>query len=332
MKNINFEQDSTVSKIGDNRTFKITYESLGLPSCAKVWYTVGSNTSGIVTYGSSPVDCVSLFPSIPFADTYNSNNGILTFEMTMIQDGLVFLNFYIKNEFESILKTTNVTVSSVSCSRPVLNIENRASDFLKPMEIAKSKMFSLIGSTALNCDSDLQNRKQWSLYEIDSVYGSNIRKISLENNPSFYSSELFIKGNSLAYGTYKFVYQVNMFGGESSFVEEIETFIKIKPTGIAIFPFSGGMKQITIGVGQSIDLDPGKYSYDLDEMFTGYQLSYRFFCRVVIDDLPQTFPSISYNKFVDLKQIKEGTVKTNMSTTNTCFNQTSLYKFYFEIN
>jgi hypothetical protein len=323
LKNINFIQDSTVSQKDTSRTFRIAYESLGLPSCSKVWYSIASNTSRIIAFGSSKEDCAYFYPNIPFESIYDLNNGILTFQMKMLQDGLAFVNFHIKNDIESLFKTTNVTISSIACRRPELNIENRVSDFLKPREIAKSKIFSLIGTTTLNCDSDLKNTKKWFVYRIDPVLGSSIQKINLDNNPSVYSSELFIPSNTFSYGTYKFIYQVNMLGGNSSFIEEIETFIRIIPTGISIFPFSGGMKQITIGVGQSIDLDPGKYSYDFDEIFAGYQLNYRFFCRVVIDDMPQNFPSSSYNNFVDLKQIKEGSVNVNMSINNTCFNKTS---------
>ena len=326
LKNINFVPDSAITIKGNYRTFRISYESLGLPSCAKIWYNVDLNISKPISFGSSQSDCNSLYPNALFRSIYNTSNGILSFDMLMTLNGLANIKFQINNFVETITVTTQATVSSLICQRPELGIENRASDFLNPTVIAKSKMFSLIGTTTLNCDSDLQNTKQWYLYEIDPVIGNVIKTISLANNPSSNNAELFMESSSLIYGTYKFVYQVSMYGGASSFVEQIDTYVKIEPTGIAIFPFSGGMKQKTIGVGQSVELDPGRYSYDFDGLLNGTQLTYRFFCRIVIDGLAQEFPSSSYNSFVDLKQIQDGTVSVNMSTLTTCFNTSSIQK------
>ena len=151
------------------------------------------------------------------------------------------------------------------------------------------------------------------------------KKMSLANVLSAFSAEIFIPSKYLSYGTYMFIYQVNMNGMAASFVETVNTYVRIVPTGIAIFPFSGGIKEITIGSGQSIDLDPGKYSYDFDGIFTGTQLTYRFFCRIVANGLPQDFPSDSYNNFLDLKQLQDGNYNKSslqISFLNSCFNTT----------
>ena len=316
-------QDTSISQKGNYRTFKIAYKSLGLPSCGKVWYTVGINSSTPVVYGSSQSDCSLLHPNIAFKGTYSTNNNILSFDMLMTLNGLAKINFQIKNYIESIKITTNVTVSNVDCLIPQLDIENRAANFLNPTKILRSKTFSVVSVTTLTCDFNLKNSKQWYLYEIDPAKGTVVKSISLANNPSANNAELLIKSNSLQYATYRFVYQVSMYGSTSSFVQQIDTYIKIEPTGIAIFPFSGGMKQKTIGVGQMIELDPGKYSYDFDGLLNGTQLKYRFFCRIVIDGLAQEFPSSSYNRLVDLKQIQDGTFSINMPTHKKCFNSPS---------
>ncbi len=42
----------------------------------------------------------------------------------------------------------------------------------------------------------------------------------------------------------------------NAFTNSVDTFVRIVPSGMAIFTFSGGIKEITIGMGQPIDLDP----------------------------------------------------------------------------
>ena len=325
LKNIEFVPDSSSSTKGSNRTFNIRYDSLGVPSCAKVWYVVGINTSEIVTYGSKD-SCQAFYPSLKYVGDYKINGSHLSFEMTLNFNGLAYINFQIRNSIETVTLKTNVTISSFACERPKLDIENRAADFLSPVSFVRSKMFSLVGITTLNCDSSLQNTKQWLVYDIDPSKGTlkSTKPRDFGNNPSVYNAEMFIPSNYLPYGTYKFVYRVNMFGDGAPFIDEVDTYVKIVPAGIVIFPFSGGMKHRTIGVGQSIDLDPGKYSYDLDGIASGTDLTYRYYCRVLIDGLPQQFPSDSYDSFLDLQKIQDGNVAVNMSTENTCFNTTSI--------
>ena len=77
------------------------------------------------------------------------------------------------------------------------------------------------------------------------------------------------------------------------------------------------MKEITVGMGQSIDLDPGRYSYDIDGLLTGKKLTYKYYCRLVIDGLPQQFQSDSYNNYLDLKQIKDRNLANVTCLTNT---------------
>ena len=332
MKNIEFVPDSSISTKGSVRTFYVTYDSLGRPSCAKVWYVVGTNTSQVFTYGDKAF-CQGLYPRLQFVSDYIINQN-LSFNLTLNFDGFAFINFQIRNSIETVTITTNVTISSFVCQRPTLDIENRAADFLTPVSFLRSKMFSLVGVTTLNCDSNLQNIKQWLVYDIDPMKGTmkSIKPINLGNNPSVYNAELFIPSNFLPFGTYKFIYKVNMYGDGASFIDQVDTYVKIVSSGMAIFSFSGGMKQMTIGVGQSIDLDPGKYSYDLDGISSGTGLTYRFYCRILIDGLPEQFPSDSYDNFLDLQKIQGGTVNVTMSTANTCFNTTSMKNITYLTN
>ena len=298
----------------------MTFDSLGEPSCALVWLTVGTLYNKALAFGSSSTYCLNLYPSVSFMSVYNKSNHFLTINMIMEMKGLVNINFLIKNDYESLKLTKIVTVSSLKCQKPILDIKNRAIDFLNPRVIERSKRISVIGVTILNCSVTLKNSKQWSIFEINPNNGSTIRLINVTNIISLFSSEIYIPSNFFSYGTYKFIYEVCMEGDDaSSFKETIDTYIRIVPTGMVIFAFSGGIKEITIGIGQSVDLNPGRYSYDLDRILTGTDLSYKFYCRVLIDEVPQMFPSDYSGSYIDLWKIKNENLSTEIIQTKLCF-------------
>ena len=58
--------------------------------------------------------------------------------------GLATVNFLKKNFLESLKLTTTVTVSNLNCRRPILDIQNGASNFLEPMIIKRSIRFSVV--------------------------------------------------------------------------------------------------------------------------------------------------------------------------------------------
>ena len=70
-------------------------------------------------------------------------------------------------------------------------------------------------------------------------------------------------------------------------------------------------------MGQPIDLDPGKYSYDYDALLMGTQLTYKFFCRMIIDGEPKEFPSDFYQHNIDLQEMKDKNFSIHL---NSCFN------------
>jgi hypothetical protein len=270
-----------------------------------IWSSSESDSQ--VSFGTNEAYCMKYFPNIKFIDVFNkTNNSLINFKLMMSMNGSVTVNFLIKNDLESVKLATTVTVSNYICQKPKLDIVNRASDFLSPIAIMRSKMFSVVSLTELNCNVTLKNTKKWLVHEINPNTAAIKNLIDLADIISAFSAEIFIPSNFLNYGTYRFIYQVSMDGEANEFFETVDTFIQIVPTGIAIFPFSGGIKEITIGMGQSIDLDPGRYSYDLDDLIRGTQLTYRFYCRLIIDGLSESFPIAYFNNLADLQQIKDG--------------------------
>jgi hypothetical protein len=323
MKNINFIKNSSISKKLENRKFSIKYDSLGEPSCAKVWFSVGKNVTKPVTYGTNKTICNNTHPFIPYSGPYVSQNNTFNFTMLMFIEGLVIVNVSIKSNMESIELVTTATVSNRICDRPKLEIINRAKNFLNPTIMKRSQPFSLISKTKVVCNFVLNNTKQWFVYEIDQSNGTKLKIINLTDVPSATNAEISISSGFLRYGTYLFIYQVAMNDEIGSFVESIDTYIRIVPTGIAIQPFASGIKEITIGKGQSIDIDPGKYSFDLDGLISGTEVAYRYFCRTFINGIRGEFPSLSFNNILDLKQVKDVSFPNNNSNNN---NQTNCFE------
>ena len=116
-----------------------------------------------------------------------------------------------------------------------------------------------------------------------------------------------------------------MFGkGIASFQESVDTYVKIIPTGIGVFAFENGIAEQTIGTGQFLVLDPGQYSFDFDEIYNARQLKYRYFCRIVINGLPQSYPSDTLSWSMDLKQLKKNSSTVYVTAATTCFNTTGV--------
>jgi hypothetical protein len=211
----------------------ITFESLGEPSCASVYFTVGSISSKPVSYGTNAFYCSTQYPNSLFMGVYNQFNNSLNFDLLMYLNGSVNVIFNIKNDIEEIKKTTVVTVSNLICQKPILDVRNRSNDFLNPRTIERSKTFTVVGLTKLNCTVSLKNFKQWTVHSINSTDASTLKVIDLKNITSASNAEIFIPSNFLDYGTYRFIYQVTMIGDLSPFSEIIDSFIRIIPTGIA---------------------------------------------------------------------------------------------------
>ena len=319
-KNIKFIKDNSISEKGNNRTISLSFDSLGEPSCAIVWLTVGSKYTKSLVHGTSASYCSSSFSNAPFMSVYKKANNTLNLNIVMSIKGLATVNFLIKNDLESLKLTTTVTVSNLNCKRPILDVQNRASDFFKPVIIKRSIGFSVVGKTTLDCEVTLKNTKQWFIYEINSFSGLTSRIVDIKNIISSFSAEIYIPSNFLDYGTYRFIYQVSMDCDANVFMDSVDSFIKIVPSGISIFPFSGGIKEISIGIGQSLEFDPGRYSFDFDDILVGSELAYKYFCRMIIDGVPNEFPSDYYQHYVDLEQIKERYISNQTIKSSICFN------------
>ena len=155
--------------------------------------------------------------------------------------------------------------------------------------------------------------KLWEVYKFD----SNLNFIpNLTGFSKPFSDEIVIAANLLDYGDFKFVFKIiGTFNGSPKQVKNYsrETYIRIKPTGLAVYGLQNGVSSVTIGSKQSLNFFPIKFSFDFDSIASIQNLTFDFYCRKLSNNLL----NISDNYRQDLKQYPI------LSNNLNCFNSTS---------
>ncbi|RNA09695.1 polycystin-1-like isoform X2 [Brachionus plicatilis] len=320
--------DNTVTGKNELKTLRFSFESLGEPSCSLITQDTNGFKNFLFTIGSDQDTCRAYYPYIEFKEKYQiAESKIWIFTFLLKEIGLVNIEAFIKNEYSSASISSSITVSNFDCNRPQVEIENRSSFFYHPRIIPRSKRFSIVGITKINCKLSLQNIRQWTLFSVKESNGEVIQQISIVSNPTSSFSELVIPSKILPFGLYKFVFKVKMLGQNidlTAFQVEIDTYVKIVPSGIVVQVFPGGMTKIRRGIDQNIILDPTFYSYDLDSVFPIKNLKFKYFCSIFENGILVKSPQISLDKSIDLSSIKSDFQRYS---NNSCFDSAELFSF-----
>ena len=301
------------------QTFEVQYGSLGHPSCAFVSYRSSLGTVNVGAFGTSQQACLTYQPNKRFIGNYRINNGKVNFSINFNISGLYQVTFSVANYLSSSTISTNITVSNADCSLPQLTILNRAPSFFAPVEQKRTDLFTVLSTTTINCANSLSNTKKWLIYRVDPISGAIGSQVTLVNNPTIDYAEIVIQPNSLTYGLYKFIYQVSMYGGNTGiFVSQIDTFVKIVPTGIAVMSLANGVSEISRGLQQEIVLDPTTFSYDMDYLVSPKLLTFKFYCQILDAGFSRGFPLQGVNKKIDLMMFKNN-LTLAMNNATSCF-------------
>ena len=323
--------DNKVTRREELRTLNFSFESLGEPSCALINEAINGFKDFLFTIGTDRETCRAYYPHIEFKEKYQkTQSNIWYFSLLLRRTGLINIEVFIKNEYSSVSITKSLTVSNFECRRPEIEILNRSSQFFQPSIILRSKRFSIIGNTKINCKLSIRNIRQWTLFFIRESNGDPIRQIDIASNPTSTFNELVVPSNSLIYGLYRFVYKVEMYSNNvdlSAFQEEVDHYVKIVPSGIVVQVFPGGMYKIRRGINQNIVLDPTFYSYDLDSVYPIKNLKFKYYCSIFENGILVKSPKISLDNSIDLVKIKKNfSIYSNYS----CFDRAD--SFFFESN
>ncbi len=205
------------------------------------------------------------------------------------------------------------------CSKPILTLQEIFNQS-NPKEIYRSKVFSLSPIIYFACNAPYSSRHTWSLSKID-WSSLSWQAISMSVYPTASSVELVIQANTLAYGLYRFKFQVDITEKSNLLLSNnIETFIQIIPTGLNVFAIRNGIKNQLIGYNQEFTLSPAEYSKDLDDLILPSSLSFKFYCRTL--NLNNNFKSSQIN-LIDLMTTLKTVPSLPMNRTTTCFSSTS---------
>lgn len=196
----------------------------------------------------------------------------------------------------------------------------------------RSDLIKVISNIWYDCPINFNAKLYWKIFKINYNNYNESTLINLGDNPTLTSETLVIRRNTLSYGLYRIVRYVEMEveKGILKFINtalsaEQDTYIKIVPSGIAVFGLENGLDFIKIGFFQKLSLEPLKYSYDMDFLVKTSSLNFNFYCFDI--DENTSFKEFSLQNFnltdeFDLKIYYDD--QTTIS--NSCFNGSSKFR------
>ena len=324
----NAEENTTVLPPGSEHTFVINYESLAEPSCASVIYSAQNYQSRSVAIGTDQPTCQSMYPGLSFEGPYDKLNSQWRIKTILSVEGNIKMTAAVKNSASTQTVSSIITVTSLACAPPLLNIDKKAEFFYLPIKIARTKIITLLAESTLRCNLTLENEKGWQLFLVDPSNGANRQQIDLSRNPTSKFAEIVVQPNALNYGLYKFVFTVRMIGSNLMgriFESSIESFIKVVPTGIVVWGLKGGIAERRLGLDQQLEFTPALFSFDQDSLVSPTQLKYKFYCTTVDSGIARDYPRKNVKEKLDLLTLKSGAF--TMTSNTTCFESPVGYEF-----
>ena len=192
-----------------------------------------------------------------------------------------------------------------------------------PSKVFRSKLFSIPSTAAFFCNTDFSQNYVWTLTQLDETTLKPTASVSLASNPTSTSPELVIKENTLDYGLYLFDLKVTVKYNTNSFKSaNSSTYIKIIPTGLAVFAIENGVSTVLIGSNQAFNLQPTVYSFDMDNLIKADKLSFVYYCRTA----NQSGSNNVLNSQTDLKSFKSN-ANLVMDRNQNCFGSSSKKNF-----
>ena len=176
----------------------------------------------------------------------------------------------------------------------------------------------------MNCLESFTFTKRWYLYQLDETTKQIKQEVDLTNNPTYKLSELVIPANTLNYGIFQAVYEINTTAVQLfKFSSSNSTYFFVRPSGFFVFGIENGITNVLIGSDQRFYLNASNYSMDFDGVIDPSTLNYRYYCQT-IDSTNQSFGM----QMIDLYTYKTDSSLT-MNRNLTCFSSNG--KFFLTI-
>lgn len=146
----------------------------------------------------------------------------------------------------------------------MINLIPSGSTITNRLEFRRSQDFSIVSLIELNCNDSLSIESQWILNNCSTTTTNCSNEIQFDSSIERKSTELFIPARKLSFGIYKMELIVKMIK-YPTLKSSSSVYIEITPSGITANLIQLGTSMITSGYQQDLQLNPGKYSIDLDE-------------------------------------------------------------------
>ena len=218
----------------------------------------------------------------------------------------------------------------MTCYAPNVVLQQSFSS-TSPKNIFRSNLFTISSVISFYCKTNFTYENKWTLTKIDPNTFANLSAIDLSSNPSSQLSELVIKENTLAYGLYKFLFQVIVkFNGNSQISSNLaETYIQIIPTGLAVFAIENGVSSVLIGTKQSFDLQPSMFSIDFDNIIQPSELNFTYYCKTVNLSDPNSINNLTSK--IDLLSYKNNQTLVMDRNVNCFGNSSKITLIFFQV-
>ena len=208
-----------------------------------------------------------------------------------------------------------------------MEILSRSPLFSKPINKTISELFRITAIATINCNSSLNNQKQWYIYSVDPSTGLDIQQITLSSNPTINYAELVLQPKTFVAGLYRFVFTLTMVNPDGTTLSsQVDTFVNIIPSGLVLStlslsqPMYGGSIEISRGQAQSIPLNPFLFSYDIDEIAVITALIFKYKCEIIDSNIESGYPVLpGTNQSIYLSDIIQN---SNLAPYDKCFTNT----------
>lgn len=201
-----------------------------------------------------------------------------------------------------------------------------------PLIFFRNESISISATVTPQCFEAYSLTFKWVLFTLD--FNGTETEFSLTNNPSLNTLDLQISPNTLLYAIHKIELQANLTV-DTGYIKNIknvfsnisEAFIQIIPTGIEILTLENRLNYLKVGFNQSFELEPAKFSYDIDQVAKFEELKFEFFC--FIKNQSENFTLLNLKNFNLTKNLFDYQINSNLSSE--CFTVTSKYflKFFY---
>ena len=144
---------------------------------------------------------------------------------------------------------------------PIITLTPSTSTRSSPQQYRRMNDFYIASYIQLSCNSSFTTTIQWTIHNCSSAQCSS----PIEVHPMIATTygELYIPARTLPFGVFQLKLTVTM-AASANLSSSSSTYVEIVPSGIVVNLVPYGMSMITHGQQQSLELNPGTFSVDLD--------------------------------------------------------------------